>query len=420
MQTPSPLEPPTIPDGLGPTRRAVRRHKRRLWARRAIAVGIFCALTALVGGAIGLLVRAVLPPVKFSQLAPGDTRINVLVIGADPRPLPSTPGDPATHHAADFLQVFSFDRMTHEAVVIAVPHETRALLSDGHMGPIGLGLAHGSAHMTKLVEAALGIHVPYYLYLEPGTTRTVLGKLGGVKLDLAAPLHFTDVDTHTTIDLPAGEQSLSPAQVDALAWHSDPDAPAERLKLQQALIAAYQQRLPSMGWSFGGVVDSAESQLETNLPNDELHALAERWRAVPPDALAFATLPGDWRHGDWIVNTQELDGLREKLRTPLATVTPDKAHPTLEILYAGAADDKAMALADTLTREGFQVIRTSRAPVDHADTRLVDRGGPKSRSQAVITALCRAVGGARVVIAPDAVNAYSAQYTLELGSGYFR
>ncbi|HEY9720552.1 MAG TPA: LCP family protein [Oscillatoriaceae cyanobacterium] len=420
MQTPPPLEPPTIPDGMGPTRRAVRRHKRTLWMRRAIAVGIFCVLTAAIGGAIGVIVRWAMPPVKFSLLAPEDTRVNVLVIGADPRALPSTPGDPATHHAADFLQVFSFDRVQHQAVVITVPRETRVLLSDDRMGPIGLGLAQGSTHMTELVEATLGMHVPYYLYLEPGATRSVLDKLGGVSLDLARPLQFTDEDTHAAVNLASGVQKLTPAQVAALAWHDEADDAPAQLAHQQELIEAYQQSIQGMGWGFGAVVDSVDSQLETNLPNDELHALADRWRQVPPDALAFATLPGDLRQGSWIINTQELDGLKQKLKTPLAATQPDRTHPTVEILYGGSDDHKAMALADTLTRQGFQVIRTSRAPIAHVDVRLVDRGRAKQRSQSAIADLCQAVGSARVVIAADPLNPYSAQYTLELGSRYFQ
>jgi len=288
------------------------------------------------------------------------------------------------------------------------------------MGPIGLGLAQGSRHLTELVEATLGVHIPYYLYLEPDTARSVLDKLGGVSLDLARPLRFTDVGTHAALNLKAGVQKLTPAQVAALAWHEEPgDAPAQ-LEQQQELIEAYQQAVQGLGWGFGAVVSSAESQLETNLPNDELHALADRWRAVSPDALAFATLPGDLRQTSWIVNAQELDGLREKLKAPLPVARPDQAHPTVEILYGGSDDHKAMALADTLTRQGFQVIRTSRAPIAHADVRLLDRGAPKERSETAIADLCQAVGHARVVIAADSLNPYSAQYTLELGARYFQ
>ena len=83
-------------------------------------------------------------------------------------------------------------------------------------------------------------------------------------------------------------------------------------------------------------------------------------------------------------------------------------------------DEKVLALATQLTNEGFQVVRTARATVTSADSRVVDRARADLRSEKVLAALDKAVGDALIELEPDDVSGYGAQYTLELGKRYFK
>jgi hypothetical protein len=132
-----------------------------------------------------------------------------------------------------------------------------------------------------------------------------------------------------------------------------------------------------------------------------------------------------------VVSAKRYDALLTKLQTPIGAKAVEELKPTLEIVYDAAsesraeaaaqqADEKVLQLATRLTEQGFQVVRTARAPIHVADSRVIDRARPDLRSTAVLEALDKAAGDVLVELEPEELAGMGAQYTLELGKRYFK
>ena len=428
-QTVPPQTP--IPD-LGPSTRRRRKKRPSLLLRRVIAVGVLCGVAAMLGGGFGAITKAIfkpIPSVTATGPAAESTRVNTLVIAVNPKPLPPEPGEKATRRVADGLYLLSLDTANDRGYVLSIPRQTRALLGTNGPGQIGDALAYGGVPlMRETVEGVTGLQVDHYVWLELDGARTILGQLKPAEVYVAKPVKFTDPVSGSNIELQPGWQQLNTDGALTYGVLRPDDVGLDHIVRQQFLMHQWQSQItgPFAGWWFGGAVGKIVPAITTDLPNREFETLAHALREVSPDAMAFATMPGEVsKQGDWLVSAKRYDSLLTKLQTPIGNKPVSELKPTLEITYGAdadsqKADEKVLGLATRLTEQGFQVVRTARAPVHAADSRLIDRARADLRSVAVLGALDAAVGDAMIELEPEEVAGYGAQYTLELGKRFFK
>lgn len=424
-----------IPD-LGPSTRRRRKKRPSLWLRRAIALGVLGVGAAMLGGGFGAVSRALFKPIpSVTGPAAAQTRVNTLVVAVNPKPLPSEPGEKATRRVADGLYLLSVDTANHHGYVLSIPRQTRALLGTNGPGQLGDALAFGGVPLLReTVEGVTGLAVNHYVWLELEGAKTILAELGKPEVFVGKVVKFTDPASGTQVDFKPGWQQLSPEGAIAFGLLRPDDVGLDHIVRQQFLMHQWQMQINGRfaWWWFGGAVSKAVPALTTDLPNREFEALAHTLREVPPGAMRYATVPGEVsKQGDWLVASKRYDSLLTKLQTPIGEKSVAELKPTIELVYDAAsesseqaaaqrADEKVLQLATRLTEQGFQVVRTARAAVHAADTRVIDRARADLRSTAVLGALDAAVGSAMIEIEAEAIAGYGAQYTLELGKRYFK
>ncbi|MDB5098576.1 MAG: cell envelope-related transcriptional attenuator domain family protein [Cyanobacteria bacterium RYN_339] len=409
---------------MGPSRRK-RRKRRFLWLRRSIALLVLAGLLAGVGLGVGQVARLAMPqaPLNLGGAAPGEP-INVLVIGVDPTPLPPDDMDKSTRRLADTVHVLSLDYTHHRAYVLTIPRDTRATLGKNGDGALGDGLALGGIPLVKdTVEELTGLTIHHYVWMDMDGAKGVVKELGNTEEYLPTAMKFQDKATGLAMDMAPGWHQLSPEQLLAYASHREPGGDLDRLQRQQKLLLQAQAKLHGTWaalWA-PGAIRHAQAVLTSDMPKADFEALGAEWRKVDPHDLIFALLPGEVSpQGEWIMSPQRWEALQPRLTAVPGNKPIADLKPTLEIIYKDPADDKVMALAEALTKQGFQVMRTQTQDVPQDETLVVDRSRADERSQPTLAALDTAVKGARVIVDPGDVTGYGARFTIKLGKGFFR
>lgn len=414
------IEPPSTTASVPPPpKRMVRRRKKNYFWPRLIAGASMVVVVVGVGAGLNAAWS------WFANRVPAEGKqVAVLLIGVDPRPLPVQAGDETTRRLADSLHLVSIDSNGSRGYVLSIPRQTGALIGSMGAGHIGDALAVGGVKLLKeTVAQVTGIPVEHHVWVELDGTKSVLELAGETEVYWPKAETIVDKEAGLSLTLAEGWQRMPAEQARNLAWAHTKGGELERIERQQMLLhrwhrSAHEAWLPL---GFGSAVGKTLGAIQTDLPKSEFESLAGAWRSIRPERLVFATLPGEVsRAGSWIVNSSRLEKISEQLMVAPNAPLDSKDMPTLEILYDDKGDIQVMELAEKLTKRGFRVIRTSRHPVAQWDTRIVDRKKAEQRSQATIDALVGTMGPARVLLHADEPSAYGADYTLELGKGFFR
>lgn len=163
--------------------------------------------------------------------APKDTDgTNILVMGVDARPGQAI--DVGVR--PDALMVLHLNSATGTCHILAVPRDTRTMLSGYGMTKINHALALGGIPFEEsVVEQLLGIKIDHYALIDFTGFQDVVNDLGGVTIDVP------DAVTIEGRFYPAGPQTLNGAEALAYArYRGGPDGDFGRIKRQQQLIRA--------------------------------------------------------------------------------------------------------------------------------------------------------------------------------------
>ena len=425
LEQPIAAAPPTegLPE-LGPSRLKNRRKRRPgLLARRLVALGVFVGLVAGAGLGASYALNSLFAPAKLAVAGEPSARLNILVIGVDPKPLPVDDTDKASRRLADTLMLFSLDPKAMRGYVLSIPRETKATLGEAGDGVLGDALAVGGIPLVRdTVEELTGLTIQHYVAMDLDAARKIVGHVGGTEVYVAKPLKFQDKAANLGLDLQPGWHALSAEQTLAYAYQRTEDE-LDRLERQQMLVRTWQARLHgSWNWLWLMQLGSkAVGVVETDLPKRDFEYLVGEWRRVAPLDLTFGLLPGDAnRRGEWLISPRRWEALLPRLQSAPGSRPPAEIKPSVEILYDDPADEKVMMLANTLQNQGFQVIRTAHYPVDQDETVVTDRLRADERSQAILAVVDQAVGGARIEVSSDQGAGYAAQITVRLGKRFFK
>ncbi|MEB3220733.1 MAG: LCP family protein [Candidatus Sericytochromatia bacterium] len=434
--------PPDVPPalGFGPSQLRQRRKQARkpnYHLRRFLGALMVLGLLGGAGaGVVNVFRAASRPPAVLPACDPPD-RINVLVVGIDPKPLPIQlpDSDKGARRLADTLMVFSLDAKATRGYVLSIPRETRATLGQVGDGVLGDALALGGLTMVRdAIEQLTGLTIQHHVAVDLDAARTTLEQLGPLEVHLNRPIRVEEPSLGIELSREAGWNILRPDDVLAFGFERTEDE-LDRLERQQMLVAAWQAKLHdawNVAWVSHAMTRSLD-KLETDLPKQAFEAIFEKWRAVAPHDLAFTLLPGDANdRGEWLLAPRRWEHLLARLQNTPRDTAPTEIHPTVELLHDAPEDARVLALASTLQAQGFQVVHTAQATQVTDETLIVERpdglpaakpgaeAAPAERSVPVLRALLEAVGPARVEVATQPDSAYGARLTVRLGKRFFR
>lgn len=419
-----PSDAPRELSGLAPSRLRQRRRRRPNYqVRRILVVAVLAGLLVGTGTGIVKAIRRVgaAPPI-LPACDPVD-RVNVLVVGIDPKPFPVADAPQESKRLADTLMLLSLDPKATRGYVLSIPRETKATLGSAGEGVLGDALAVGGLTLVRdTVEQLTGLTIRHHLAMDLDAAKKILNELGPCELHFNRPIKVEEDTLGLKLNREVGWQLLKPEETLAFAFQRTEDE-IDRLERQQMLVRMWQAKLHST-WNtlwLNRAVGRAHDVLETDLNRRDFENILLQWRRMASRDLSFALLPGDANpRGEWLLSPKRWDALLPRLqKAPTATAVRD-LKPSVELLYDDGAEEKVILLATTLQDAGFQVVRHARAYQVSDENLVIDRLRSDERSVSVLDTLFDAIGPARIEVTSDTNSAYGAQLTVRLGRRFFR
>ena len=198
----------------------------------------------------------------------------------------------------DVIMLACFDPAAERICVLQIPRDTYALYGDGRYRKInGAQKELGEDGLRVLLENALGIEIDGYLSLDLDAFGKSVDALGGVEIELDAPLRYSDPSQNLHIDLDSGRQTLDGKQAEMLVRYRSGylRGDLDRLDVQKKFLAALFDTLRSKV-SVANAYELASAllgEVSTDVNLALCTALALEALKLDKSRLLFCTLPGE-------------------------------------------------------------------------------------------------------------------------------
>jgi LCP family protein required for cell wall assembly len=198
----------------------------------------------------------------------------------------------------DVIMLACFDPAAERICVLQIPRDTYALYGDGRYRKInGAQKELGEDGLRVLLENALGIEIDGYLSLDLDAFGKSVDALGGVEIELDAPLCYSDPSQDLHIDLDSGRQTLDGKQAEMLVRYRSGylRGDLDRLDVQKKFLAALFDTLRSKV-SVANAYELASAllgEVSTDVNLALCTALALEALKLDKSRLLFCTLPGE-------------------------------------------------------------------------------------------------------------------------------
>jgi len=209
----------------------------------------------------------------------------------------------------DTIMLLALNSHTGHVGAMSIPRDTRVMLP-GRSSAQRINVAHaiGGENMTvQAVESLLGISIDYWARVHFDGFQNIVNTLGGVKVDIASPMKYTDEAQNLYIDLPAGTQKLDGEQAlhfvryraDNLGDVSLADPQNEVYKgrvvrqLQFVESLAKQALQPSTLVKAPSLIPQILDMVDTNVPLDTALRLVSAVNQVDVSTMEQVVLPGE-------------------------------------------------------------------------------------------------------------------------------
>ena len=198
----------------------------------------------------------------------------------------------------DVIMLACFDPAAERICVLQIPRDTYALYGDGRYRKInGAQKELGEDGLRVLLENALGIEIDGYISLDLDAFGKSVDALGGVEIELDAPLRYSDPSQDLHIDLDSGRQTLDGKQAEMLVRYRSGylRGDLDRLDVQKKFLAALFDTLRSKV-SVSNAYELASAllgEVSTDVNLALCTALALEALKLDKSRLLFCTLPGE-------------------------------------------------------------------------------------------------------------------------------
>lgn len=198
----------------------------------------------------------------------------------------------------DVIMLACFDPAAERICVLQIPRDTYAFYGDGRYRKInGAQKELGEDGLRVLLENALGIEIDGYLSLDLDAFGKSVDALGGVEIELDAPLRYSDPSQDLHIDLDSGRQTLDGKQAEMLVRYRSGylRGDLDRLDVQKKFLAALFDTLRAKV-SVANAYELASAllgEVSTDVNLALCTALALEALKLDKSRLLFCTLPGE-------------------------------------------------------------------------------------------------------------------------------
>lgn len=210
--------------------------------------------------------------------------VNVLVLGLD-----------AGGRLSDVIIVVSIDRQGNHARFLSIPRDTRVQIEGVGYRKANAAYALGSADLAiRTFEALLDIKVDGYLVIDFRGFENLIDSVGGVPIEVEAPMKYTDRAGGLYIDIPAGYQILDgKTAMDYVRYRESIYGDLGRIKRQHGFIWAAIKRLIAKPDKIPVAINLLQKSLHTDLDLDKALPIAVDFiQSLVLDQQDFMTLPG--------------------------------------------------------------------------------------------------------------------------------
>ncbi|MEW8977621.1 MAG: LCP family protein [Symbiobacterium sp.] len=182
--------------------------------------------------------------------------------------------------------------------VLSLPRDTRVVLEGVGEAKLNAAYAWGGPELAmQAVSRLLGLPVRYYVKVNLSGFRALVDLMGGVPLEVEAPMYYVDPYDNLVIDLKPGHQVLDGDRAEQYVRFRN-DAMGDdlsRIRRQQRFLraAARQALQPSNLPRLPALLATAARHVETNLPlSEQVRLTAAAIQASHRGDLITETLPG--------------------------------------------------------------------------------------------------------------------------------
>lgn len=306
-------------------------------------------------------------------------------------------------HRTDTIQLFSVNSVTGHVGVLSIPRDTRVQIP-GFEGYHRINVAHALARnpdegpqlVVRTVEELLGVSIDYWVRIDYQGFVEIVDAIGGVEIDIPAPMKYTDTAQGLYIDLPAGRQRLNGEQAlqyvryrnDGLgdvslvdpANHEYGGRVTRQLNFVRALIA--EATKPANLPRLIGAIPLLLRSVDTNLPASKAVALAGAVHGLDFSKIETQVLPG---------TSAMIGGASYWIHDPALTreavnrvVLGRDAMTWVQVLNGNGIQGAAARTANELRLHGYHVVGIGNA--DHArypETLVIPLKGDVAKAEAV-------------------------------------
>lgn len=228
-------------------------------------------------------------------------RTNLLLLGLDRRP-----DDTTFVSRTDTLILMTIYPAKNYVGMLSIPRDLWITLPDGSANRINV--AHffaeantpgaGPTASQQTVQSNFGVDVPYYLRLDFAGFIKIVDAVGGIEIDVPAPLFDDEYPTYdygiTTVSFEAGPQHLNGEQALAYARIRHGSSDFQRAERQGRVIAAFVQRLsqPATWPRLPALLRAIGESVDTNLSLLDMARLAPTLLRVGPAGLDQRVIEG--------------------------------------------------------------------------------------------------------------------------------
>ncbi len=382
----TPTRPPSQPaspfEPGGPASPVPPPRPKRSWVRAArwALFGVAGLFMLLVLAAMGV-VAVYKTPIRtlLGWPYPLKERTNVLIMGLDRTVSDRNPNIVYPISRTDTLIAASFDPESRRVYLLSIPRDTRASIPRHGTTKINAAHAYGGAPLTtRTVENFLGVRFPYYIEITERGFVHLIDAVGGVNILIEKDLNYDDNWDGLHIHLKKGYRRLGgKAAMEFARFRHDPLGDIGRIKRQQQVMNALldELRRPRVVTRMERILRTFHEDIQTNLTQEQLIALALFGTRLPPGGLVRETLPGRFGSEDWLP-----DPSRDRVMVAEMFYSVDAealARTTVEVITDRASRDADDDVQARLTALGMRIVRVRTATGPGSTTVIIHRGDPR-------------------------------------------
>lgn len=219
----------------------------------------------------------------------------------------------------DTILLAAIDTAAGTINVLSIPRDTRAYMASGGVHKINAAHNKGIDRMLTEIENTVGFAPDRYCVIDYSVFETVIDAIGGVTVDVAMDMDYSDPTQDLEIHIKEGEQLLDGEQaLHYMRFRSGyADADLGRIRAQQKLIGAVADKLMTpASLALLPKIPAILKQVETNLSTGEVIWLATQLFNLDADNMTVETLPGEAVGADYGADGEQVLALINERYNP--------------------------------------------------------------------------------------------------------